>query len=516
MSIKLAFACILSTIRRFNTSDIGLLLHIRIILFSTIVFAGATLPGCQPSIRYASVESGITNVHSVSSIPVLQSRIDSLLLPELFPPATAGIKIVSLETGESLYELNPRNLFTPASNQKLLTSATALKILGGHFEFATSAGIDTSDTATICVVGHGDPLIKTSDLDSLASVFARTLPSGRRWTILGDTSFFDDAYWGKGWMWDDEPDPTIPYISSLSVNGNSVTVHVSPGDSAFLPLTATIDPPTTIARIGESGTTVADSVRDPLSFTRHWKEGANVIDISGEMRVHDSQKIETISIANPGLYFVDLLAARLRFNAVDIGTTGLRRAPPAMQELASISHSLDSVIVRMNKESDNLSAECIVKCMAAFSGETPARFETGIRFMKRTLQSMGVDTTNMVLADGSGVSRYNLLSPETIVSVLNAMYRDSVLFPLYYSSLPVAGKDGTLTNRMATGPATNNLRAKTGTVSGVSAFSGYVRSADGEMLGFSIMMQGIPGKVRPYRRIQDSLGNVLAGFSRKE
>ena len=113
------------------------------------------------------------------------------------------------------------------------------------------------------------------------------------------------------------------------------------------------------------------------------------------------------------------------------------------------------------------------------------------------------------------MSRYNLLSAEQIVQLLSAIYKRSRIFPVFYNSLPIAGVDGTLARRMTTFPAASNLHAKTGNLNGVSCLSGYVLTRDNEMLVFSIMIQNFIPPAANYLRVQDRIGNLLAGFSRK-
>jgi len=125
-----------------------------------------------------------------------------------------------------------------------------------------------------------------------------------------------------------------------------------------------------------------------------------------------------------------------------------------------------------------------------------------------------VDTNRISVADGSGLSRYNLTSAATIVRVLERVYKDTQSFPLLYHALPIAGVDGTIESRMRGTLAAGNLRAKTGSLSAVSALSGYVLTLDGEMVAFSMLMQNFPGATRPYRMVQDAIGEYLAGLKR--
>ncbi len=169
----------------------------------------------------------------------------------------------------------------------------------------------------------------------------------------------------------------------------------------------------------------------------------------------------------------------------------------------------------MNKISDNLSAENIVKTMGAASAGTPGTADKGLNAIKCYLPRIGVDTAQLFLADGSGVSRYNLLSADQLIRLLAGVYRQSRIFPVFYNSLPIAGIDGTLAGRMNNTPAAGNLRAKTGTLNGTSCLSGYVRTRDAELLAFSMMMQNFLSSPDICRRAQDSIGILMANFSRK-
>ncbi|HTR81544.1 MAG TPA: D-alanyl-D-alanine carboxypeptidase/D-alanyl-D-alanine-endopeptidase, partial [Bacteroidota bacterium] len=145
----------------------------------------------------------------------------------------------------------------------------------------------------------------------------------------------------------------------------------------------------------------------------------------------------------------------------------------------------------------------------------PGTSEHGISAVNRILASWGIDSTKYLMVDGSGVSHYDLVTPETFIQLLRAIYMQKGLFDLYYRSLPIAGVDGLLASRMKNSPAQNDLRAKTGTIRGVSALSGYVRTADGELLAFSMMMQNYIGSGEPYRRAQDAIGVLMASLKRK-
>ncbi len=483
--------------------------YFALILFSLVLFSG-----CQPAARITSREASWYSPSAISHspYPALKSRIDALLPDSLFPPASVGIKIVSLKNNETLYEVNPTLLFNPASNQKIFTAATALSQLGANYQINTQAYLDSS---RIYVKGLGDPLLSTKDIDSIASTLSAMLPNDKRWVLAGDTTYFDDAYWGSGWMWDDEPDPTAMFISPLSVNSNSITVKVAPGTRAGELVVATTEPVTNFVLIKNMGETITDSITERMVVSREWRERSNTITIAGQMHPWDSAMTHTISVWEPERYTLTLLSERLQTRGCEIGGVELGTVPYTAIEVMRYSHRLDSVLALEMKQSDNLAAENLLKILGAEKRGAPGTAQKGLAVIKEFLSQEGIDTTRLVLADGSGVSRYNLSSADVIVQLLKIMHDRTDLFETFYNSLPIAGVDGSLSNRMRETPAQGNLHAKTGTLSGVSTLSGYVHTAEGEMLAFSIMMQNFPTASRPYRQVQDAIGVLLSGLRRE-
>jgi serine-type D-Ala-D-Ala carboxypeptidase/endopeptidase (penicillin-binding protein 4) len=170
----------------------------------------------------------------------------------------------------------------------------------------------------------------------------------------------------------------------------------------------------------------------------------------------------------------------------------------------------------MNKVSDNLSAEALLKGSAALRWGERGSAPRGIDILKEILTRAGIDTLSMRAVDGSGLSRYNLTTASALTALLIEMHRDSIRFAIFLKSLPIAGVDGTIERRMRGTPAEGNLRAKTGTINGVTALSGYVRTADGELLAFSMLMQNFLSGPGPYRAVQDRIGVLLAGLKLSE
>jgi serine-type D-Ala-D-Ala carboxypeptidase/endopeptidase (penicillin-binding protein 4) len=481
-----------------------------------IVAASALLAGCSSSSRLSRLSPPpAMSKLSVGAAPTLKQEIDQLLADSLFPPSNVGIKVISLATREVLYSLNERALFNPASNQKLFTASTALLTLGPTYAFSSMVYADTL-THTLLVKGFGDPLLSTEDLDSLARVIAPQCSDARPWRLAVDPTFFDDLSWGEGWTWDEEPAAYGMFISPLMLNNNAITVQVQPGPQQGDPAIVTTDPPTSYISFECTATTGPDTGASDLTVTRKWRERSNTISVTGTVRKGSRPTTQRLSVWKPELYAGTVLAERLQKYGMKIHGVGLDTVRSTARELARFQHAIDTVVTFFNKESDNLSGEALLKTMGALRYGGPGTARNGIRVVDSLLSRWGIDTNSVSIVDGSGLSRYDLTSVSTIITLLDHMYREPAVFKTFIHSLPIAGVDGTIGSRMRSTPAQGNVRAKTGTLSGVTALSGYVRSGENEPLAFSILMQNFTGGARRYREVQDRIGILLSQFSRAD
>ena len=451
---------------------------------------------------------------SSSSYHSIKTKIDSLIPDSLFPPGHVGIKVVSLKTKEVLYELNSQSLFNPASNQKLYTSATVLEKLGENFQLSTVVSIDSASN-TIYIKGFGDAVFSTADLDSLAKLVRKNLPSGRTWRVAGDVSYFDNEYWGYGWSWDDEPEYYQMFLTPLILNGNTIRLVAKPGGRIGDTLIVHTEPATSFVTIENRGRTVLDSITTPIKLWRKWRERQNVLTVDGDIKLRDtSGEHYDLSVWQPERYTVQVFAELLRKTGVIVYETTIDTVSPKAFEVARFSHSLDTVVTYMNKVSDNLAAESFLKILAAEKKGKPGSAEVGATIVKEFLSENGIDTTKLRIADGSGLSRMDLISPTATIRLLETMYH-SRHFESYLHSLPIAGVDGTIKSRMRRTTAQGNLRAKTGTLSSVTALSGYVQTADGEWLALSVMMMNYTSPTKLYRQVQDRIGIFLSQLRRE-
>ncbi len=479
---------------------------------SLVIVLGFTLMSCTSSSRVTVTHtSTVGTALSSSPYPTIKESIDALLPDSLFPPSNIGIKVLSLRTGETLYELNPDHLFNPASNQKLFTAATALVTLGPTYSFTTEVSYDTSLTPTIFIRGSGDPIMSVLDLDSLCLQIASVVPKRPFWRLVGDVSLFDDIFLGSGWSWDDESSTYSMGISPLTVNANSIEVLLENNNGV---LKLSTEPETNYMALF-ADVAIVDSVTERVKIDRQWMKRTNRVVAQGQIGHGDTLVTAEVSVYQPELFFMTLVAERLRQRNLLIDTIMIDTVQENTIPLAVLSRGIDTVITFMNKVSDNLSAENILKTIAAEKLGKPGSAARGAAIVRTFLQSIGVDTNKIIVADGSGLSRYNLTSANTIVSLLRAINANADCFDEFYRSLPIAGIDGTLDNRMKGTKAEGNLRAKTGTLSGASALSGFVHTADGEPLAFSILTQHYPAGAKAYRKVQDAIGVFLSSLRRQ-
>ncbi|MEX2116345.1 MAG: D-alanyl-D-alanine carboxypeptidase/D-alanyl-D-alanine-endopeptidase [Bacteroidota bacterium] len=453
-------------------------------------------------------------------VDALRLEIDTILSDTIFTQSDAAIKIVSLEDGAVLYERNGARLMRPASNTKLITSSAALGILGTNHEFRTSILADSLLPdgivhGSLYLKGYGDPGLTVADLDSMIAQLKSIGIKAIHGNVVADASWFDDLYWGEGWMWDDEPYSYEAGICALSVNKNCVKVSIIPGTFPGEGVQVLIDPPTQYVSLLNTARTVTDTALVPLNVTRMYKDRLNALVVSGEVVAKRDTIHRWVTVWRPELYAATLLKERMEADSIIVrGQPTIGVALPWSHELAYRRRSIDSVLFNLNKMSDNLAAENTLKSIAVARGGMPGSAKYGLFQTNVFLSELGIDTTKYRIVDGSGVSHYNLLTADMLIQLLVSMTNRWDIFGLFYESLPIAGVDGTLEMRMRGTKAEGNLRAKTGSIGGVSSLSGYVTTADGERLAFSILMQDFILPSRLYRNAQDAIGALLAGFSR--
>ncbi|MGC8594701.1 MAG: D-alanyl-D-alanine carboxypeptidase/D-alanyl-D-alanine endopeptidase [Candidatus Kryptoniota bacterium] len=452
------------------------------------------------------------------SVMVLKRNIDYLIRNSRTDRTIKSLSIYSRKWHKTIYSLNSKLLLRPASNLKIVTTSCALHYLGPDYNFRTvvlSNGFIRNHylDGNLVVLPSGDPVLSLNDIDSIA---ASVLTSGID-TVSGDivvcTNAFDSLQWGNGWMWDDEPSAFAMFISPACVNHNAINISVV-RDSTLNKLLVLSNPATSFVTIEISA---LPGLKDSVVVNRIDSCSFNIVKVSGTFTNNFIREDYSFSVRHPAKYFGTLLMEALERRGVIVRGQVLskRDCPPLSRSLtlATITHNIDTVITYTNKESDNLGAECLLRIVPREIAHEIGSADSGITFVKKFLSTCGVDSTEYFLVDGSGVSHYNLITSEALVKVLDQILNEpSMIREIFINSLPVAGVDGTLEERMKFDSSTHRIVAKTGSISGVSTLSGYV-FVPGDTIIFSMMMQNFAGKTKPFRQLQDEICHVLYYFN---
>lgn len=424
----------------------------------------------------------------------LKAKLDSLTSSTFFDTAAVSIDVFDLSSNKILYQKNNKLLLHPASNMKVLTTATALFFLGKDFAFESSLHydgiiIDSTLYGNLYFVGGCDPDFTTAELRVLVSSIKELGINRIQGNIYGDVSMLDSLFWGDGWMWNDDPSTDFPYLTPLTINDNAVKVHVFSTNLNEKPK-VTFEPNSTFFKVENRATTVSNQ-RTSLEITRDFVHRKNDIIVTGCINQSDSIYSDEINVVYPEKYFLTLAKEEIeRLGISFIGNTEISNLPEETEHLKTFRRKFTDVINNLNKQSDNLSAEMTHRALALKFYGKPATAEKGVRLVDSLITITGMNPRNYRIVDGSGVSHYNLVSTELLNAVLKYFYlHQPELYETLSQSFPLAGVDGTLKRRMKNTLAENNLRAKTGTISGVSSLSGYVTTKSKHQLSFSLMIQ---------------------------
>ncbi|QQS37673.1 MAG: D-alanyl-D-alanine carboxypeptidase/D-alanyl-D-alanine-endopeptidase [Ignavibacteriales bacterium] len=452
----------------------------------------------------------------------IKSSLDSLFKDELFESTIAAVDIYNLTEKKVIYQRNNKLLLNPASNMKLLTSVAGILFLGHDYEFQTSlyyTGKIENDTlfGDLYVVGGCDPDFKLIDLQQFVKAVKSSAIKFITGKLYGDVSFKDDVYWGNGWMWDDAPFSDAPYLSALNINDNIVSVSVQPSEPGQVAY-ATVYPSTAYVSVINECKTSSSAGLNNFYVTRDYKNLSNVIYIGGNITDrsdHDSSSTHfNLTVVNPEKYFLTLFREELARNGIVIeDEPELFFLPYDAVHLATVSRPFEEVLVNLNKSSDNLSAEMVLYAMGNKYHGKPGHASNGLKMLNSLILMSGMKPLQYSIADGSGVSRYNLVSSELLLAILKYLYQENAsAFNYLYNSLPIGGVDGTLSKRMIGTTAEKNIRAKTGTLKGVSSLSGYAWAKNGTLLAFSIIIHNFTRPVDDIRKLQDEICRMMTSY----
>ncbi len=456
---------------------------------------------CAPVAPPPSVGPAPGPVSAPAGMPALAASLDSLFEDSAFASARWGVLVRSLRTGETLYSRDAGKMFVPASNMKIVTGAAALEALGPDWRFRTSVEadgpvVDGELRGDLVVRGGGDPTFSTRFhpdpravfrgwADSLRARGIRRVAGG----IAANDDALDDAPFGRGWAWDDLDAAYSAEVSALELNEGALDVRIVPGARQGEAPRVTLLPATGYVPVRVTATTGAPGTSTRLRVERE-PAGAGIV-VSGTIAGDTAGVTESVAVRHAALFFATVLREALveagiavRGRAMEDDDAPAGVAPTRLFE--HVSPPLSEVLKAFMKPSQNQIGEILLRTIGREGrGEGTAR--AGAAVVDSLLRVRGVPTRLLAQADGSGLSRYNLVAPEVLVAVLAAMDR-SPNAAAWRASLPVMARDGTLQRRGSGTPLAGNVTAKTGTLSGVRALSGYLTTASGEPLVFSILV----------------------------
>ena len=396
-----------------------------------------------------------------SSKEVIRNKIESLI--NNLPKGTvAGVLIFNPLTEDTIYQLNYKQSMIPASNTKLFTTATALSLMGGNYPLKTvilTTDKDTNDgiiDGDLFIKGYGNSVLTSEDIDTMAIELRKKGIKKITGNIVGDDSYFDEVYTRDDWISDEKANVKLPPISALVVDRNRTIVYRKRG-----------------------------------RYTRRY----------------------IAYVKNPPLNASLILKSKLRKHGIEVEGKAIKGvAPSGTITLAESKILLKDLIRLINKHSDNFLAECLFKTIGAVASGNQGNSFYSTQAILSFISDNGIYSKGTAVVDGSGISRFDQVTPGAIVGLLEKMYFDLVNFKDFYNSLSVAGVDGTLRNRLNNTFAENNFHGKTGTLNGVCSLSGYLTTKSNDEIILSIFFDFHNRGESYYRRIQDDIVKILADW----
>lgn len=432
------------------------------------------------------------------------------ILSEVLPKTHVGVEVISLTTGLKLYEKNVGRLFIPASALKLFTTAAALDILGLDFCFETQIRTDgTIDGARIngnlYLVGSGDPEFSVSDLEMLVRGLRLRGIQEVTGDLLVDCSAFDEIPKGPGWMWDDVNSISFSSVSALTINHSCVSLWVRPAVKETEAARLFVYPKTRQMQLINETQTIGQSCA--LQLERPGMVEKPTVLIKGSIPLHSDVQMYSIPVDAPNLYAGEVLGRRLKQAGITIKGK-MRVGQVSQMSHLIVSHRsrpLSMLIQTLMKHSDNLYADHLFKKMGQQVAGVSGTWANGGHAVRTFLEKeINLDAAGFVMLDGSGLSRYNLTSPNQIAQLLTWVAQRSPYAPEFIAALPIAGGEGTLKNRLQDLEA--HLRAKTGRMQGIRSLCGYLTTKSGEKLVLVILANGfVESQSESYKKIEDQI-----------
>ena len=448
----------------------------------------------------------------------LGKQIDAALADPALSKAKLGVAVTDVATGHTLYSRNDGALYNPASNAKLFTTSAALALLGPEYRWKTivyaDRGISGGAVTRLYLKGHGDPTLVVEDLWRLVSQLYEMGLRRVSGDLVVDDTFFDDVRVGPGF--DQKPEDLAFRApqGALSLDYNAVGVRVLPGAADGAPARVVIDPETSYFTIINEARTVATG-RTLLTVETSEAPGHTVVTVKGRVRMHDAGRLLYRRVVHPDLFTASTFRAIAERHGIKfLGQVVRGATPPGARALAAhYSQSLGVAVRDVNKQSNNFMAEMVLKTLGAETGGAPGTWKKGLDAVAAFLDKVGIPHASYKMINGSGLYDSDRFSPDQIVKLLATVYKDFRFAADFVGSLSLAGADGTVSHRMEGSLAERMIRAKTGTLEGVSCLSGYAGAPGHAPLAFAILMNGLHDSATgAARHAQDQIAEALVAY----
>lgn len=469
----------------------------------------------------------------------LTQDINDILLDPSLLNANIGVSVYSITEREYLFRKNSNKNFVPASLMKLITTYSSLFFLGKEYKFTTEIyyrgliGNDGRLDGDLIIFSNGDPTLNpyfTSNSDSLFYVWIESIEklgiNSITGNIIADVSWFDNQKYPDGWQSGDLQFDYAAPVSVFNYNNNRLELTIKPGNETGGLAKIEVKPELYNSFFKNKIITIETNNYKNISIEKdNLRINNNVIFndyvLTGSIGNKPSDFLIKKSISNqfPEYFYLNvfkdlLIESNISINGKiilkDISDTKIDYNECVLID-QNFSEELTNIIKTVNKESDNLLAETLIKSIAKEKTGFGS-FENGLGQIEKLIDDIGINSKNIRIDDGSGLSRMNLLSPNSLIKLLTYIEKTED-FELFQNTLASPG-EGTLENRMINSLAVENLWAKTGTMSNISNIAGYIKTQDNELLAFSILFNNFTAPINSVRNLQDLICMRLSAFTR--
>ncbi|CAM3076560.1 D-alanyl-D-alanine carboxypeptidase/D-alanyl-D -alanine-endopeptidase [Legionella steigerwaltii] len=449
---------------------------------------------------------------TISYSASIQTEVDRLI-NRVNPNVNLGIVVLDLTSGKTLYRRNAERLYIPASNMKLFSEAAALMVLGPDYRFKNQLSMSAGKIQQGVLQGNvyvrlsGDPSFSRDNLNTLLSSLKEWNINTIQGNVYIDSSLANVDPYPPGWLTTDLSYSYGAPNAPVMVDSNRLTVTVNPGAQAGDPAIVEVDDGGGAIALNNQATTKANAKGCGVGFSL---DQENHLTVRGCVGVGQWAVQQRLAIKNPLMYAQGMIKSQLAKANIQLNGQVQLGKTPAGSLLIATQHSkqVSQLMADTLKPSDNLYADSLyLHAAEKLNNGIPVNWRNAQPLIKNFLQSQtGIDFSNAIFTDGSGLSRYSLVTPEQTISLLKFLYQRFPLSYEYIAALPISGRDGTLQKRFQIPTQQGFVRAKTGTMTGINSLSGYLYTANGHTLAFAMYVNRQPGKASgPGRPVLDAL-----------